>query len=293
MSLWPNISVAISNATNSLFILQSTPQAVVGGSINQCFLLEGSEQSFFIKLNQSGFVSMFEAEYQGLLEIHRSKTIRTPKPLCFGVSENNVYLIMEYIPFTTHTVNHAELGRQLAAMHQTTQRQFGWHRNNTIGSTPQINTREDSWCHFWQNYRLQHQLNLAQQQGYGGRLQQLGEQLIAQMNVLFASYNPPASLLHGDLWSGNYSGAHDGTPVVFDPAVYYGDRETDLAMTELFGGFSAEFYAAYNEAYPLDSGYNNRKNLYNLYHVLNHVNIFGHSYIAQAENIMQRLLEEM
>ncbi|VAW86381.1 Ribulosamine/erythrulosamine 3-kinase potentially involved in protein deglycation, partial [hydrothermal vent metagenome] len=184
-------------------------------------------------------------------------------------------------------------GRQLAAMHQITQSQFGWHRNNTIGSTPQINTREYNWCKFWRDYRLQHQLNLAQRQGYGGHLQQLGERLLAQMDVLFSSYNPPASLLHGDLWSGNYSGADDGTPVVFDPAVYYGDRETDLAMTELFGGFTAEFYSAYNEVYPLDSGYDSRKNLYNLYHVLNHVNLFGHSYIAQAENIMQSLLEDM
>jgi len=293
MSLWSDISVAISNVTGSPFTLQSIPRPIVGGSINQCFLLEGSERSFFIKLNQPGFISMFEAEYEGLLEIHRSNTVRTPEPLCFGMSKNNVYLIMEHIPFATHTVNHAELGRQLAAMHQTTQNQFGWQRNNTIGSTLQINTHEKNWCHFWREYRLQYQLNLAQQQGYGGRLQQLGEQLLTQMNLLFASYNPPASLLHGDLWSGNYSGTHEGIPVVFDPAVYYGDRETDIAMTELFGGFTAEFYAAYNEVYPLDSGYDTRKNLYNLYHVLNHVNIFGHSYIAQAENIMQSLLEEI
>lgn len=293
MPSWPDVSAAISNATGSSFILQNTPQPISGGSINQCFLLKGSEQSFFIKLNQPGFMSMFEAEYAGLLEIHCSDTIRTPKPLCFGRNNDNVYLIMEYIPFTTRTVNHAELGRQLAAMHQITQSQFGWHRNNTIGSTPQINTREYNWCKFWRDYRLQHQLNLAQRQGYGGHLQQLGERLLAQMDVLFSSYNPPASLLHGDLWSGNYSGADDGTPVVFDPAVYYGDRETDLAMTELFGGFTAEFYSAYNEVYPLDSGYDSRKNLYNLYHVLNHVNLFGHSYIAQAENIMQSLLEDM
>ncbi len=291
MHSWSEINAAISHAIGASFTLQSAPLSISGGAINQCFLLEGSGQAFFVKLNQPNLVSMFAAEYEGLLEIHRSLTIRTPEPLCFGATANNSYLIMEYIPFSVRTVKYTELGQQLATMHQTIHSQFGWHRDNTIGSTVQLNTRSNNWSQFWKKYRLQYQLDLAQQQGCCVRFQKLGEQLLGQVDVFFKNYKPPASLLHGDLWSGNYSGTHDGTPVIFDPAVYYGDRETDLAMTELFGGYPAEFYAAYNEAYPLDKGYESRKCLYNLYHILNHVNLFGHGYIAQAENMMKKLLD--
>lgn len=293
MPSWSEINAVISQTIGTPFTLQSTPLSISGGAINQCFLLEGSRQAFFLKLNQPSLVSMFAAEYEGLLEIHRSRTIRTPEPLCFGVTDNNSYLIMEYIPLSARTVKYTALGQQLAMMHQTTHNQFGWHRDNTIGSTAQLNTRGRNWCQFWRKNRLQYQLDLAQQQGCGVRFQNLGEQLLGQVDVFFKNYTPSASLLHGDLWSGNYSGTDDGTPVIFDPAVYYGDRETDLAMTELFGGYPAEFYAAYNEAYPLDSGYESRKCLYNLYHILNHVNLFGHGYIAQAENMMQKLLESI
>ena len=117
-----------------------------------------------------------------------------------------------------------------------------------------------------------------------------GEKLLKNLERFFIGYEPKASLLHGDLWSGNYGYLNNGEPVIFDPAVYYGDRETDIAMTELFGGFPAEFYTAYNEAWPLDKGYQQRKNLYNLYHILNHFNLFGGGYAMQAENMMDQLL---
>ncbi len=184
------------------------------------------------------------------------------------------------------------LGQQLAAMHRTTTNEFGWRRNNTIGSTPQINIGEQDWVMFYREQRLRFQLDLANEHGYGGDLLRHGELLLEKLPVFFASYQPVPSLLHGDLWGGNHAVLHDDTPVIFDPAVYYGDREADLAMTELFGGFGSGFYAAYREAWPLDPGYRIRRDLYNLYHVLNHLNLFGGGYRGQAEQLIDRLLSE-
>jgi len=182
------------------------------------------------------------------------------------------------------------LGRQLAALHRVTHTRFGWHRDNTIGSTPQINTQKNDWVTFYREQRLRYQLELAAENGYGGSLQRRGEQLLERLPAFFISYRPRPSLLHGDLWGGNHAALTDGTPVIFDPAVYYGDREADLAMTELFGGFGSGFYSAYRAAWPLDPGYRVRKDLYNLYHVLNHLNLFGGGYRGQAEQMVDRLL---
>jgi fructosamine-3-kinase len=177
-------------------------------------------------------------------------------------------------------------------MHRCESGRFGWHRDNTIGSTPQINDPSDDWITFYRDHRLGFQYQLAADHGYG-ELMPSGQQLMDCLDQFFADYKPRASLLHGDLWSGNYAIDQNGQPVIFDPAVYYGDREADLAMTELFGGFSARFYAAYNDAYPLDAGYKVRKNLYNLYHILNHLNLFGGGYLGQAERMTRQLLSEV
>ena len=185
-----------------------------------------------------------------------------------------------------------QLGRGLAFMHRFHAAHFGWHRDNTIGATPQINTPAADWIGFWRKQRLGFQLALARENGYRGRLLAQGERLLGQLPVFFSGHEPRPSLLHGDLWSGNAAFMRDGTPVMFDPAVYYGDREADIAMTELFGGFSADFYRAYDEAYPREPGYATRKQLYNLYHVLNHLNLFGGGYHAQAERMIEQLLSE-
>ena len=177
-------------------------------------------------------------------------------------------------------------------MHRTTRPQFGWWRDNTIGSTPQINTEEHDWIAFFREHRLHYQLELTATHG-NTRLLRAGEKLLEALPAFYSDYTPPASLLHGDLWGGNHGQLRDGTPVIFDPAVYYGDREADLAMTELFGGFSFSFYAAYNEAWPLDAGYRVRRELYNLYHVLNHFNLFGGGYAGQAEGMIGRLVSEV
>jgi fructosamine-3-kinase len=183
----------------------------------------------------------------------------------------------------------AQAGRVLACLHRCTATDFGWHRENTIGSTPQHNTRARDWVAFWRERRLGFQLDLAARNGYGRALLDSGERLMSVLDGLIG-HRPVASLLHGDLWGGNIGASRDGEPVIFDPAVYFGDRETDLAMTELFGGFGSDFYAAYREAWPLPPEYATRKTLYNLYHVLNHLNLFGGGYLTQAKGMMDRLV---
>ena len=187
----------------------------------------------------------------------------------------------------------AALGEGLAAMHRHCASEFGWRQDNTIGTTPQLNSYSSDWLQFWSERRLKFQLQLADRNGYQGELLKLGARLSEACHVLFDNYHPQPSLLHGDLWSGNVAALPDGTPIIFDPAVYFGDRETDIAMTELFGGFNGSFYSAYNDAWPLDKGYQQRKHFYNLYHVLNHLNLFGGGYLRQAEHLMSRLLSEL
>lgn len=281
----------ISAASGKPFVAAQTHRAG-GGCINEAIVLADGESRYFVKLNRAEWVDMFSAESAGLQAIHATGAIRVPVPLCWGTDNATAYLAMEYVEFgrtQEHTL--AELGRKLAALHRCTAPEFGWHRENTIGSTPQPNNPSNDWVQFWCEQRLGFQLELAARNGYGGRLQSAGERLLAQVADFFADYQPQPSLLHGDLWGGNWSGDTGGAPVIYDPAVYYGDREADIAMTELFGGFGAAFYDAYDEAWPLDAGYSRRKYLYNLYHILNHLNLFGGGYRTQAEGMIDRLLQ--
>lgn len=229
------------------------------------------------------------------MEIHNSQTIRVPQPLCYGCNTNHAWLVLEYIELghTKKKNNYQLLGENLAAMHRHSAEQFGWFRDNAIGATPQKNQLSSNWIDFWRHQRLGYQLQLAKQKGYGGKLQSLGENLLTHFSLFFSNRSITPALLHGDLWGGNYAFDQAGHPIIYDPAVYYGDREADLAMTELFGGFPSEFYAAYQAAYPLDSGYNTRKILYNLYHILNHLNLFGGGYLPQAEQMQSKLLAEL
>ena len=262
-----------------------------GGCINQALKLCFGDQTYFIKLAQTGNLEMFESEAAGLEALAAAGVIHTPGVICVGMTETHTYLVLEYLPLK-NTGDQALAGRQLAALHRTTNRRYGWNRDNTIGATPQPNEPCDSWIDFWRERRLGFQLTLAAQQGYQGLLQERGARLQEKLPWLL-DHCPAASLLHGDLWSGNLGYDGNGEPVIYDPAVYYGDREADLAMTELFGGFSSRFYRAYNEAWPLDSDYQIRKTLYNLYHILNHLNLFGGHYEQQALAMTDRLLAEL
>ena len=292
-TLWTDIAEHIGTTTGVRFT-GSDHHAVAGGCINTAVVIKDKGRSYFVKLNDGPRLPMFEAESDGLREIAASNSVRVPQPVCAGVSGQQAYLVLEYIAFAPCEDQGPErLGQQLASMHRTQQKTFGWRRDNTIGSTPQINTPTADWLTFWQHHRLEYQLRLAAAQGHRGDLQRKGERLLSDLVLLFTNYIPTASLLHGDLWSGNVAYDNHAQPVIYDPAVYYGDREADIAMTELFGGFPPRFYQAYRDAWPLDPDYSVRKHLYNLYHVLNHLNLFGGGYRAQAEGLMDRLLSEV
>lgn len=290
---WLQVERQIGVATGLPFTAR-TRQALGGGCINQAWRVDADQQHYFVKVNQAVELPMFEAEAAGLAEIAVTRTVRVPQPICCGIAAGRAYLALEYLPLGGNGARAMEtLGRQLARLHQQPQPYFGWQRDNTIGSTPQHNDRSDDWIAFWGAQRLGFQLELAVRNGCGSALQRQGELLLARLEGLFDGYRPLPALLHGDLWSGNAGCTVTGEPVLFDPAVYYGDREADLAMTELFGGFSAAFYAAYREIMPLDSGYPQRRTLYNLYHILNHFNLFGGGYRLQAERMTAQLLAEL
>ncbi len=290
MNPWTDIAAAIASATGKPFSIERR-EAIGGGCINSAARVAGGGRTYFVKTNGAAKADMFAAEAAGLAEIGATQTIRVPQPLCHGANQDASWLVVEFMALGPERPGGMRtLGRQLAALHRTTQDRFGWHRDNTIGATPQTNTPSADWIAFWREHRLGYQLALAARNGYAGALQREGARLMERLPGLFVTYTPQPSLLHGDLWSGNAAFDQAGAPVVFDPAVYYGDREADLAMTELFGGFSAEFYAAYRETWPLDAGYAVRRDLYNLYHVLNHLNLFGGGYLSQSERLVGRLL---
>jgi fructosamine-3-kinase len=234
---------------------------------------------------------MFEAEASGLKEIAATSTVRVPLPICAESDRERAWLVLQYLPLASGGPRAmAALGVRLAAMHRITHERFGWARDNTIGATPQVNARLGDWGEFWTQSRLGYQLDLAARNGHRGELQRKGALLLERVPNMFVGHRPAASLLHGDLWGGNAAATSGNEPVVFDPAVYYGDREVDLAMTTLFGGFPAEFYSAYESVWPLGAGYRERRDLYNLYHVLNHLNLFGGDYLRQAQGMIDRLL---
>lgn len=289
---WADICAKIAQVT-AVVGQVSGVQAVAGGCINTAYRFDYAGSRYFIKTHSATRLHMFEAEQAGLAAIRATHSIYAPRPICSGVSQAVAYLVLEGLVFAVGNDNSADrLGRELAEMHRSNRPQFGWTLDNTIGSSMQCNTPMDDWIGFWRQHRLGFQLALAASNGYGGRLQQAGELLLSHVGDFFSG-PVQASLLHGDLWSGNYGITLDGRPVIFDPAVYYGDREADIAMTELFGGFPARFYSAYQAAYPLDSGYATRKNLYNLYHILNHLNLFGAAYLGQAQHMIDALLSQV
>ncbi|HET6655004.1 MAG TPA: fructosamine kinase family protein [Gammaproteobacteria bacterium] len=285
------IASAIADASGGFRLTQTTP--VGGGDINEAWRFDGDGASWFVKLNSASHLGMFTAERDALDELARADAVRVPRPLCLGQSADRAYLVLEWFDLTAPTAaSEAELGRALARQHRSTAERFGWHRDNTIGSTPQANGWLDNWSAFWRERRLAPQLDLAAAQGHAA-LREQAAPLLAQLDGFFSDYQPRPSLLHGDLWGGNRARLADATPVIFDPATYYGDREADIAMTELFGRFGDGFYDAYNREWPLDAGYGIRRDLYNLYHILNHLNLFGGGYAASAARLIERLVRRL
>ena len=291
--MWHAIEQGITAATGAPFRVRDSV-GLGGGCINDAVCLRGERRTFFVKLNRAERLAMFEAEAAGLAAIRATDTVRAPEPIARGVDGGRCWLALEFIEFTTAAGDtEAGLGEQLAAMHRAGSQRFGWERDNTLGSTPQPNPWTAQWPQFFGEQRLGFQLALARDNGAASRLVDRAELLLASLPTFFTDYRPAPSLLHGDLWGGNWGADKAGRPVLFDPAVYFGDREADLAMTELFGGFGRRFYQAYTTAWPLDGGYPTRKVLYNLYHVLNHLNLFGGGYEALAQGMVDRLLAEI
>jgi fructosamine-3-kinase len=269
-------------------------RSVSGGSIHSAFEIAGAGQRYFIKCNETAALPMFQAEADGLAALHATASIRVPQVVACGVTQSYAYLVLEYLELRgLDRSAGSALGHALAKMHGNTGAGFGWERDNFIGTTPQINTAYENWPRFFAERRLRPQLALAATRGMDQSLLKLGTALTEKIGAFYVCYQPQSSLLHGDLWSGNAATLTDGLPVIYDPAVYRGDREADVAMAELFGGFPESFYAAYREAWPLDPGYESRKTLYNLYHVLNHFNLFGSSYLGQAKRMIERLVAEL
>lgn len=257
----------------------------------------------FRKTGDAAQLPMFEAEIDGLAALRAAGCVRVPE--VFGAGEmahGQAWIELEYLELEPlGRAGGARLGEQLAELHRHTGLEagaaYGWPRDNFIGATPQSNRSQRNWAGFFAAERLRPQLALAGKNGMERTLRDQGERLADNLGGFFLDYRPAPSLLHGDLWSGNAgqlaNGKEAGTPVIFDPAVHRGDREADLAMAELFGGFPESFYAAYRAAWPLDAGYETRKTLYNLYHVLNHFNLFGAGYLNQARRMIERLAAEL
>ena len=251
--------------------------SVTGGCIHRCYAVLIDGKRGFLKTNSADHADAFAAEADGLRAL-RNTVLAAPEPLAHGAAGGEAYLLLEYLELKGEG-DFAALGRRLANAHRQPGPRFGWTRDNYIGSTPQQNGWGEDWAEFWLTRRLQPQIERARTKGFDLKLSRL---------TLLENHRPQPSLLHGDLWSGNAGFTATG-PVVFDPAVYYGDREADLAMTELFGGFPREFYRAYNEVLPLAEGYEKRKHLYNLYHLLNHLNLFGAGYLGQVKSTLRLL----
>jgi len=278
------IERSIGSATGLTFQIKRE-ELCGGGCINDAIIFHGETESFFVKLNTADKLEMFAAEAAGLEAIKRTNTVYVPTPIVHGRFADTAYLVLEPLEFS-NSGDWQMMGQLLAQLHRQTANCFGWERDNTIGSTPQQNLWTDDWLTFFREHRLRFQFELARKNGYRFELE---DRLLNSVDAILSEHTPEPSLLHGDLWSGNAGFLASGQPVIYDPACYYGDRETDLAFSEFFGGFPADFYRSYNDEWPLNEGYEKRKILYNLYHVLNHANLFGSSYANQAQQMIQQL----
>ncbi|RZV36657.1 MAG: fructosamine kinase family protein [Chromatiales bacterium] len=269
-----------------LGVAGETPRPVSGGDISAAWRVG----DLFLKTGPESSFDMFSAEAEGLAELAAAGAVRVPGVVACNTVTGTAFIAAQWLELGRATrETEARLGKGLARLHQVTRDRFGWHRDNTIGLTPQHNDWSDDWVTFFKEQRLGFQLELAAKNGFTGDLQAQGARLLKRLPVFFEGYAPRPALLHGDLWGGNW-GSCDGEPVIFDPAVYYGDPESDLAMTRLFGGFGPAFYEAYATLMPPASGSHDRSDLYQLYHVLNHLNLFGSAYLGRAQELMGRLL---
>lgn len=292
MQLPQDILNEIRTATGRTFGQPKT-ELLGGGNIDRAFRLTDASECFFVKCAPAPDYPRLKAEAQGLTALQAALAVTVPRVISHGVTGDHAFLLLEYLNLApADDRGAAEFGFSLARLHRVTDTTFGWESDNFIGTTVQHNSRHTEWPIFWREERLRPQLALAAP-GMGRDLFDEGQKLAEGCEAFFSDYRPRPSLLHGDLWAGNWGLDENGLPVIFDPAVYFGDREAEIAMTELFGRLPDAFYQAYHSAWPLDPGYEVRRDLYNLYHVLNHFNLFGGNYLAQARALIQGLLAQI
>ena len=287
-ALKTTIEKTLSVRLNKLIVINSS-KFVNGGCINKTARISTNEGFFFVKWNDAHlYPGMFECEAKGLNLLRKASCIHVPQPLLVNKSGRSAFLILEYIATGRKSARFWQnFGHSLAQLHQHTHHQFGLNHHNYIGSLRQFNTFCNNWVTFFIEQRLEKQIKLAFND------KKISKQHLNQFRNLFARLpnllpNEPPSLLHGDLWSGNFIVDAEGYACIFDPAVYYGHREAELAFTTLFGGYADEFYQAYQQSYPMEPNFNERIDLYNLYPLMVHVNLFGASYLSSVEQILGR-----
>lgn len=284
--MWHFISEQISQHTGIDFICNHTRE-VSNGDSHQAFKISNGKHQYFVKVNEKHQLANFEAESEGLKRLAKRSTFRVPGVICSGRIAQHSFLVLEHISINDGNQEAwRQAGVKLATLHQQqSQQMYGWQEDNFIGNTVQSNLWQKKWCQFFAEQRIGMMLQLLAEQG-----QHLAniEKSICSVKQLLAGHSPAASMLHGDLWRGNI-GFHHQQPVLFDPAFYYGDRETDIAMTELFSRFPSAFYKGYESIWPLSKDYEYRKSIYQLYHILNHALLFGGHYIESARVMLKNL----
>ena len=286
------ISTSLQAAIESTLGVRLTgSKPLSGGDIHRAYRLFSADgREWFVKMNTSAqAAAMFKTEAQGLALLGASRTIRTPRVFGQGcTSDGQAYLVLEYIaPGYKNRLFWENFGRALAHLHGNTSERFGFAHDNFIGSLPQSNTRHGSWAEFYAEERLWPQMLLAREQGYFDKNTEQQLDRLCRQLAWRCPEEPPA-LIHGDLWNGNFLCDTAGQPVLIDPAAAFAHRELDLAMSRLFGGFDTAFYAAYEEAWPLEPGFEKRMEIYQLYYLLVHVNLFGGGYVESVRQILNR-----
>lgn len=290
--MWHFISEHITEKTDKLFICQHRAE-LKGGDSHQSFVIRDDAKRYFVKTAPLVSPPYLEQEADGLEALAKTQTVATPSVICRGVAshqgEQTEYLVLQHIKFIDGSPEQwHQLGENIARLHKLASLDsFGWQRDNYIGRTPQINTSLRDWATFYAEQRIGVMLDKLNAQGVTlGNTDDIVDRVLAKLK----HHQPTPSLLHGDLWSGNVGFNHH-RPYLYDPAIYVGDRETDLAMTELFGGFPEHFYNAYNQAFPLSEGYIQRKDIYQLYHILNHAVLFHAHYVNMAKSAIKGLYQ--
>ncbi len=259
-------------------------ETVYGGDINRTYRLAMSDKDYFIKVNTAEKIDMFEKETQSLNILSSTDSFRIPNTYAFEIFEDKSFLLMEFIESLDNASNPKNFAENLVRLHQTHQNYYGLDKNNYIGKLYQKNTLNDNWVDFFIRNRLQFQIDLAKD-SISTELKKQFEKLYQKLPEILSVEK--ASLLHGDLWNGNCFYDQQGQAVLFDPAIYYGHRETDLAMMSLFGGFDPKIYARYESIFPLEPEWKERIRIYQLYPLLVHFNLFGNSYLTPIRRILK------